>query len=210
MIDASTNPGRATHVTAGEHSRRSPPMSDLAFGLDTFGDVPEDDSGTPVSDAQAIRQVVDEAVLAEEAGVDVLDLGEHHRPESAISTPETVLAGIATRTSRIRLSSGVTVLSSDHSRPPYCASPLVMALRRAVRRLHVGDPAEPGSSPEPQLAAMIPAGRTHHRTDSGATGRLFRKRAGRTTPSGWIRTRPHPTCPRPVRRSGPASAVPPA
>ncbi|MCX5328892.1 LLM class flavin-dependent oxidoreductase [Streptomyces sp. NBC_00140] len=88
-------------------------MSDLVFGLDTFGDVPEDDSGIPVSDARAIRQVVEEAVLAEETGVDVLALGEHHRPEFAISSPETVLAGIATRTERIRLSSGVTVLSSD-------------------------------------------------------------------------------------------------
>ncbi|MFE5812389.1 LLM class flavin-dependent oxidoreductase [Streptomyces sp. NPDC056479] len=88
-------------------------MSDLVFGLDTFGDVPEDDSGNPVSDAQAIRLVVDEAVLAEQIGVDVIALGEHHRPEFAISTPETVLAGIATRTNRIRLSSGVTVLSSD-------------------------------------------------------------------------------------------------
>ncbi|GGL01085.1 LLM class flavin-dependent oxidoreductase [Streptomyces flaveus] len=88
-------------------------MSDLVFGLDTFGDVPEDDSGNPVSDARAIRQVVEEAVLAEETGVDVLALGEHHRPEYAISSPETVLAGIATRTNRIRLSSGVTVLSSD-------------------------------------------------------------------------------------------------
>jgi probable LLM family oxidoreductase len=88
-------------------------MSDLVFGLDTFGDVPEDDSGTPVSYAMAIRQVVDEAVLADEIGVDVFALGEHHRPEFSISTPETVLAGIATRTSRIRLASGVTVLSSD-------------------------------------------------------------------------------------------------
>ncbi|ASQ92040.1 LLM class flavin-dependent oxidoreductase [Streptomyces sp. 11-1-2] len=88
-------------------------MSDLVFGLDTFGDVPEDDSGRAVSDARAIRQVLDEAVLAEETGVDVIALGEHHRPEFAISSPETVLAGIATRTSRIRLSSGVTVLSSD-------------------------------------------------------------------------------------------------
>jgi probable LLM family oxidoreductase len=88
-------------------------MSNLVFGLDTFGDVPEDDSGTPVSYAMAIRQVVDEAVLADEIGVDVFALGEHHRPEYSISTPETVLAGIATRTARIRLSSGVTVLSSD-------------------------------------------------------------------------------------------------
>jgi probable LLM family oxidoreductase len=88
-------------------------MQHLEFGLDTFGDVPEDDSGTPVSYATAIRQVVDEAVLADAIGVDVIALGEHHRPEYSISTPETVLAGIATRTSRIRLASGVTVLSSD-------------------------------------------------------------------------------------------------
>ncbi|SEF20088.1 probable oxidoreductase, LLM family [Amycolatopsis pretoriensis] len=88
-------------------------MTDLEFGLDTFGDVAQDDAGRPLSPAAAIRQVVDEAVLADELGVDVLALGEHHRPEYAISTPETVLAGIATRTSRIRLSSGVTVLSSD-------------------------------------------------------------------------------------------------
>ncbi|MGK3206375.1 LLM class flavin-dependent oxidoreductase [Amycolatopsis sp. MEPSY49] len=88
-------------------------MTDVEFGLDTFGDVPEDDAGRPLSPAAAIRQVVEEAVLADELGVDVLALGEHHRPEYAISTPETVLAGIATRTSRIRLSSGVTVLSSD-------------------------------------------------------------------------------------------------
>ncbi|MGS2618655.1 LLM class flavin-dependent oxidoreductase [Micromonospora sp. LZ34] len=88
-------------------------MPDLEFGLDTFGDVPQDDSGAPVSYAAAIRQVVDEAVLAEQVGVDVIALGEHHRPEYSVSTPETVLAGIATRTSRIRLASGVTVLSSD-------------------------------------------------------------------------------------------------
>ncbi|MFI1442035.1 LLM class flavin-dependent oxidoreductase [Streptomyces fructofermentans] len=88
-------------------------MSELDFGLDTFGDVPVDDSGAPVSHARAIRQVVDEAVLADGIGVDVVALGEHHRPEYSISTPETVLAGIATRTERIRLSSGVTVLSSD-------------------------------------------------------------------------------------------------
>ncbi|AQU65020.1 LLM class flavin-dependent oxidoreductase [Streptomyces niveus] len=86
---------------------------DVLFGLDTFGDVPQDDEGRPVSHARAIRQVVDEAVLADSIGVDALALGEHHRPEYAVSTPETVLAGIATRTERIRLASGVTVLSSD-------------------------------------------------------------------------------------------------
>ena len=88
-------------------------MTDLVLGLDTFGDVPQDDAGVPVSHAAAIRQVIDEAVLADELGVDVIALGEHHRPEYSISTPETVLAGIAARTSRIKLASGVTVLSSD-------------------------------------------------------------------------------------------------
>jgi alkanesulfonate monooxygenase SsuD/methylene tetrahydromethanopterin reductase-like flavin-dependent oxidoreductase (luciferase family) len=54
-------------------------MPDLEFGLDTFGDVPEDDSGSLVPYAAAIRQVVDEAVLADQLGVDVFALGEHHR-----------------------------------------------------------------------------------------------------------------------------------
>ncbi|RPF21899.1 LLM class flavin-dependent oxidoreductase [Myceligenerans xiligouense] len=85
----------------------------LQFGIDSFGDLPRDDRGDIVSHAQAIRAVVDEAVLADQIGVDVIALGEHHRPEYSISTPETVLAGIATRTERIRLASGVTVLSSD-------------------------------------------------------------------------------------------------
>jgi probable LLM family oxidoreductase len=88
-------------------------MSDLVLGLDTFGDVGVDDAGIPVSQAAAIRQVIDEAVLADQLGVDAIALGEHHRPEYAISTPETVLAAIAARTSRIKLASGVTVLSSD-------------------------------------------------------------------------------------------------
>ena len=88
-------------------------MSELIFGLDTFGDVPLDDTGTPVSHARAIRQLLEEAVLADQLGVDVFTVGEHHRKEYSVSSPEAVLAGMATRTSRIRLSSGVTVLSSD-------------------------------------------------------------------------------------------------
>jgi probable LLM family oxidoreductase len=88
-------------------------MTDLIFGLDNFGDVPLDDSGNLVTHAAAIRQVIDEAVLADQLGVDVIALGEHHRPEYSISTPETVLAAIGARTSRIKLASGVTVLSSD-------------------------------------------------------------------------------------------------
>jgi alkanesulfonate monooxygenase SsuD/methylene tetrahydromethanopterin reductase-like flavin-dependent oxidoreductase (luciferase family) len=66
-----------------------------------------------VSHAQVIRNVVDEAVLAEQSGLDVFGIGEHHRDDFAISSPEMVLAGIATRTERLRLASAVTVLSSD-------------------------------------------------------------------------------------------------
>lgn len=88
-------------------------VSQIEFGIDSFGDRPRNDRGEIVSHAQAIRAAVAEAVLADQSGIDVVALGEHHRPEYAISSPETVLAGIATATKRIRLASGVTVLSSD-------------------------------------------------------------------------------------------------
>lgn len=88
-------------------------MADIKFGLDTFGDLPTNDHGELLSYAEALREVVAEAVLADKLGVDVISLGEHHREEFAISSPETVLAGIATQTQRITLSTGVTVLSSD-------------------------------------------------------------------------------------------------
>jgi probable LLM family oxidoreductase len=86
---------------------------DLELGIDTFGDVALDPEGTPVSHAQVIRNVVDEAVLAEQSGLDVIGIGEHHRDDFAISSPAMVLAGIASRTERLRLASAVTVLSSD-------------------------------------------------------------------------------------------------
>jgi probable LLM family oxidoreductase len=94
-----------------EHDRTT--TSPLELGLDTFGDVTVDGDGVARSDAQVIRDVVDEAVLADELGLSFFGVGEHHRPEFAVSSPETVLAAIAGRTRRIRLGSAVTVLSSD-------------------------------------------------------------------------------------------------
>lgn len=85
----------------------------VQFGLDTFGDVTVGLDGSPVSQAQVIRNVVAEAVLADELGVDFIGVGEHHREDFAVSTPETVLAGIASVTKNIHLGSAVTVLSSD-------------------------------------------------------------------------------------------------
>jgi probable LLM family oxidoreductase len=87
--------------------------SAVEFGLDTFGDVTVDAAGRTVSQADAIRAVIDEAVLAEHVGVDCFGVGEHHRPDFAISAPEVVLAAIAARTTRMILGSAVTVLSTD-------------------------------------------------------------------------------------------------
>lgn len=86
---------------------------DLQFGLDTFGDVTVDGAGKPLTQAQVIRDVVAQGVLADSLGVDYFAIGEHHRPDFAVSAPDTVLAGLATATGRIRLGSAVVVLSSD-------------------------------------------------------------------------------------------------
>jgi probable LLM family oxidoreductase len=83
------------------------------FGLDTFGDVTIDANGKPLPHAQVIRNVVEEATLADGLGVDFFGVGEHHREDFAVTTPETVLAAIAARTKNILLGSAVTVLSSD-------------------------------------------------------------------------------------------------
>jgi len=85
----------------------------LEFGLDTFGDVTRDVAGMALPHAQVIRDVVEEAVLADQLGIDFIGLGEHHRADFAISSPEIVLAAIAAQTRHIRLGTAVTVLSSD-------------------------------------------------------------------------------------------------
>lgn len=88
-------------------------MTDIEFGLDTFGGVTTDAQGEPVPHPQVIRDIVEEAVLADSVGLDFFGLGEHHRADFAVSSPEIVLSAIAARTERIRLGSAVTVLSSD-------------------------------------------------------------------------------------------------
>jgi probable LLM family oxidoreductase len=87
--------------------------TELELGLDTFGDVTVDAEGRRKDFDQVIRDVVEEAVLADSLGIDFIGVGEHHRDDFAVSAPEVVLAAIAGRTSRIRLGTAVTVLSSD-------------------------------------------------------------------------------------------------
>ena len=85
----------------------------VELGLDTFGDVTVDETGTPLPQHQVIRNIVEQAVAADRAGVDFIGVGEHHRDDFAVSAPDIVLAAIAARTERIRMGSAVTVLSSD-------------------------------------------------------------------------------------------------
>jgi probable LLM family oxidoreductase len=80
----------------------------MELGLATFADL-----SSGVAPEQRMRQLLEEAELAEQVGLDVFAIGEHHRPDFLISSPVVALAAIAARTERIRLSSAVTVLSSD-------------------------------------------------------------------------------------------------
>jgi probable LLM family oxidoreductase len=86
---------------------------EIELGLDTFGDVTGDAAGSPLPQAQVLRNLVEQGVLADQVGIDFIGIGEHHREDFAVSAPEVVLAAIAARTTRNRLGSAVTVLSSD-------------------------------------------------------------------------------------------------
>jgi probable LLM family oxidoreductase len=88
-------------------------MTNIELGLDTFGDVTADAEGRLLPQARVLRDVIAEAELADRVGVEFFGVGEHHRPDFAISAPEVLLAAIAARTGRIRLGTAVTVLSSD-------------------------------------------------------------------------------------------------
>ena len=85
----------------------------IELGLDTFGDVTAGPDGQPLSQAQSLRNLVLQGELADQVGLAFIGVGEHHRPDFAVSAPEVVLAAIAARTSKIHLGSAVTVLSSD-------------------------------------------------------------------------------------------------
>lgn len=85
----------------------------VEMGLDTFGDLTETSDGGRTTQAQSVRDVIAEGILADQVGVDFFGVGEHHRADFAVSSPEMVLASIASRTERIQLGSAVTVLSSD-------------------------------------------------------------------------------------------------
>ncbi|MFF2315596.1 LLM class flavin-dependent oxidoreductase [Arthrobacter sp. NPDC058097] len=112
-------PAPASGLPAGQPARQSAGPTDpvgpgqILLGLNTFGDVGVDGSGEPKPHAQVLRELLDQAVLADAVGLHAFGVGEHHRRDFAVSAPEVFLAAAAARTSRIRLGSAVTVLSSD-------------------------------------------------------------------------------------------------
>lgn len=82
-------------------------------GISTFGEVePERGSGSALKSHRRMQELLIEARLADKVGLQVVAIGEHHRPDFIVSAPEVVLGAIAAVTSKIRLSSSVTVLSS--------------------------------------------------------------------------------------------------
>lgn len=86
----------------------------MELGIYTFGEIYEHPDGKATTDVTArLDRIVELGRKADEGGVDVIALGEHHRQDFAISAPEVVLAALAAVTERVRLTSGVTVLSSQ-------------------------------------------------------------------------------------------------
>ena len=85
----------------------------MEFGISTFGEIqPDNVSGRAINAQVRVRELIEEAKLADSIGLDVFALGEHHRPDYVVSAPEVILAAVAAVTKRIKLSSAVTVLSS--------------------------------------------------------------------------------------------------
>jgi probable LLM family oxidoreductase len=86
----------------------------MEIGIYTFAELyPDPHTGLVIGPEQRLRNLMEEVELADQLGLDVFGIGEHHRPDLIVSTPAVVLAAAAARTERIRLTSAVTVLSSD-------------------------------------------------------------------------------------------------
>jgi alkanesulfonate monooxygenase SsuD/methylene tetrahydromethanopterin reductase-like flavin-dependent oxidoreductase (luciferase family) len=86
----------------------------VELGIYTFAEnSPDPASGIAISAEERLRNLMEEVELADQVGLDVFGVGEHHRPDFVVSTPAVVLAAAAMRTKRIRLTSAVSVLSSD-------------------------------------------------------------------------------------------------
>jgi probable LLM family oxidoreductase len=110
----------------------------IEFGLDAFAPVTRGADGEYIDGAQVIRNVIEEAVLAEEVGVDSFNIAEHYRPELMDSAAHVILAAIAGRTSTIRLGTAVTVLSTQDPVRVYTEAATLDAVSNGRAQLIVG------------------------------------------------------------------------
>jgi probable LLM family oxidoreductase len=85
----------------------------MEIGIYSFAEMTPDSTGKTITAQQRIRNLMEEIELADQLGLDVFAIGEHHRPDYAVSSPAVILAAAAVKTKKIKLSSAVTVLSSD-------------------------------------------------------------------------------------------------
>jgi probable LLM family oxidoreductase len=111
---------------------------EIEFGLNSFGEIATDASGRPLSDAETVRLIIEEAVLAESVGVDSFSIGEHYRAEMMDSANHVILAAIASRTDRIRLGTSVTVLSTQDPVRLYAEAATLDAASNGRAQLIVG------------------------------------------------------------------------
>ena len=120
---------------------------DFEFGLDSFGEVSRDSAGRLLSDAETVRLMMDEAVLAESVGINAYNVGEHYRPGLVDSAGHVILAGIAGRTKRIRLGTSVTVLSTQDPVRLYTQFATLDAVSNGRAQLIVGRASSTDSFP---------------------------------------------------------------
>src|SRR5258707_14885828 len=86
----------------------------MEIGIYTFAEItPDPNTGKTISAHQRIKDLMEEIELTEQVGLDIFAVGEHHRPDFSVSSPAVILSAAAVKTKKIKLSSAVTVLSSD-------------------------------------------------------------------------------------------------
>lgn len=120
---------------------------EIEFGLNSFGELATKSTGRILTDAETVRLMIDEAVLAESVGIDSFSIGEHYRPEMMDSAGHVILAAIAGRTERIRLGTSVTVLSTQDPVRLFAEASTLDAASNGRAQLILGRASSPESFP---------------------------------------------------------------
>src|ERR1700677_2250948 len=202
----------------------------MQIGIDSFAAAISDPAtGLTLSPVERMQYLLEEIELADQVGLEVFGIGEHHRAEFLDSAPAVILAAAATRTKNIRLTSAVTVLSAAD--PVRVFQGFVPAIRPAARRLRFTIRRKAGTtfgdsrqhqcalvrqtSPGPDRPGNLPSSTAKSIADLGRSRRhagiVCARRDAWSAADGrdhWRRTAPLPTADRLVPRSGPARRSP--